>query len=387
MEYRIAQGWRIFVVVFATAFFIGGIFCLLKAFKPDTSWPAGLALFMAVFLMGLAVLSYLDTMRTLVTVDQDVISVVRLFRSRSALLAEIDGYRKGEKDMFYVVLKSGGRPLQIPQYIERRKELLDWIREKYEDVDARERTIETKSLLENDQFGLTREDREARLGIGKKIDVAASVGGFGLFAWSLFYPRPYELMMIILFIAPWIAIYVTWYFKGLLKLYKKKSSPYPSAVLMMCMPPVSTGVVIIRSYDLYDFGQHAWSMLIGGAILAAALCIIACRQAIALSGRKALTYICVIVMAGVYSISLLIFSNCYYDESASRVFRVEVSRKHKEEGKRTTYYVSLSPWGRFEDGNEVSVSKSFYQSVSEGDSIRVLLNNGKWGVPWYWLRR
>jgi hypothetical protein len=386
MEYRIAQGWRIFVIVFATVFFIGGIFCLWQGFKPDTNWPAGLALLIAVFLMGLAVIFYLDTMRTLVTVDRDIISVVRLFRCQSALLAEIDGYRKGEKDTFFVILKDSAKSISIPQNIERRKELLDWIMEKYEDVDARERLKETGVLLENEQFGLTKEDRKARLELAKKVDMIATVAGMGSILSLLLLHQYFETVMIVLLIAPWVGVFATWYFKGLLKLYKGKRSPYPSAVLLMFLSTVSA-LMGVLSYHLYGFEQKAWSILIGGTILAALICSAACHRAIAGSGRKAFTYICIVVVAGVYSYALEIFSNCNYDESPAKTFQVEVSHKHKKSGKSTTYYLSLSSWGRFEDGHEVSVSQSLYQSVKVGDSIKVLLNNGKWGVPWYRLKQ
>ena len=386
MEYRIAQGWKVFITIISASFLIGGIYCLIQGFKPDSGWIPGAGLLAAAFLFGMAALFYLVAVRTLVMVDKDTLLVKRLFNTRTVLLAEIDGWRKGDKDTFFVILKNSAKSIAIPQNIERRKELLEWIMEKYEDVDARERLKETEVLLENEQFGLTREEREARLAMAKKIDAVASVGGFGLFAWSLIFPNPYEVLMIILLLVPWLAIAVTWYYKGLLRLYKKKSSPYPSVVLMMIMPSIAAGFVILRTYHLYGFGQNAVKMLIGGTLLGAVLCIMACRQAIALSGRKTLAYACILVMAGVYFISLLIFSNCYYDKSTTQEFRVEVSHKHKKTGKSTTYYLSLSAWGRFEDGHEVTVSQNLYQSVKVGDSIRVLLNDGKWGVPWYRLK-
>lgn len=66
---------------------------------------------------------------------------------------------------------------------------------------------------------------------------------------------------------------------------------------------------------------------------------------------------------------------------------VAVTGKRISSGKSTSYYVSLSPWGRYTADDEVSVSKSFYQSVHTEESLRIFLNDGKWGVPWYRLRR
>lgn len=387
MEYRIGTGWKIFVGIFAALCIAGAIFLIGVLLKPSGNVPAALILLGIVFCIGLGVLAWLDTMRTLVVVDDQTLSSMRLFKSRSVLLKEIKGYRIGEKDSFNIELINGEKALTIPQNLERRKELLDWIKERYEDLDARERAAETEILLEDDRFGLTREDREARLAIARKFDLGATVVGVGLLIWSLFYPQPYELVMILLFIAPWLAVGITWYFKGLLKLYKGKKSPYPSMIQLMCLATAAAFIIVLKSYHIYGFGQKGWSMLAGGAIAATVICVAACWQAIASSGKKTLTCILIFAMAGLYSYSLLIFSNCYYDKSPATIYRVTVTGKRISSGKSTSYYVSLSPWGRYTEDDEVSVSKSFYQSVHTEDSIGVFLNDGKWGVPWYRLRR
>jgi hypothetical protein len=387
MEYRIATGWKIFAGIFAALCMAGAIFLIGVMFKPSGSVPVGVVLFGIVFCVGLGLLLWLDTMRTLVVVDDQTLSSTRLFKSRSILLKEIKGYRKGEKDAFNLELVDGGKSLSIPQNLARRKELIEWIAERYEDLDAREREAETAVLLEDDRFGLTREDREIRLATARKFDTGATVAGFGLFIWAIFYPQPYELVMVLLFVAPWLAVGITWYFKGLLKLYKGKKSPYPSMIQLMGLTTAAALIVTAKSYNLYGFGQKGWSMLTGGTIAATIICIAACWQAIASSGKKMLTYILIFAMAAMYSYSLLIFSNCYYDKSPATVYHVAVTGKRVSSGKSTSYYVSLSPWGRYTEDDEVSVSKNFYQSVRTDDSIRVFLNDGKWGVPWYRLRR
>jgi len=384
MEYRIAKGWKIFAYIFGAAFFIGGFFFFIPVFT-RTTFPIGLAISLALLFIVLGAVTFLDTMRTLVIIDKHTLSVARLLGTRSALLEEIEGYRKGEKDTFFIVLKSGGRPLQLPQYLERRKELIGWFEEKYEDVDQRIRAKETEDLLENDQFGLSRDDRAARLATAKTIDRIATGAGIGLFCWAVFYPQPFETMMVTLLAAPAVAIFITWYYKGLMRLEKKKSSPYPSMVMLMTMAIFSALLVIVLRYDLYGFGEHAWSLMLATTLGAVVICITACRKAIAASDKKALTYGVIVVMAGMYSYSLLVFSNCHYDRSVAHPYHVKVTGKRISSGKSTSYYLSLSPWGQYTDGNEVSVSKSFYNQVATHDSVTVFLKKGQWGLPWYFL--
>jgi hypothetical protein len=387
MEYRISKSAKILTIIIAIALSAGGLYFISRASHPTASWPAPGSLLLAAILIGIAALMYLDASRLLLTVDKHTLTLVRLFSTRSILLEEIEGYRSGDKDAFYILLKDGGKAIQLPQNLERRKELIEWFQEKYEDVDARERDEETAVLLESEQFGSTVEERSARLEMAGKFDNVASVVAVGAFFWSLFYPRPYEAMMIILLLLPWIAVYATWYFKGLLRLYKKKNSPYPSVVQLMIFTTAATLVNVLRGYDIYRFGKNASSILVAGTLLASAVCIVACRQAIAATSKKTLTYCCIVVLAGMYCYSLLIFSNCYYDQSEPEIWQVEIMNKRISKGKSTSYYLSLSPWGRFTDGKEVSVPKGFYQEVNKEDSVRVFLKKGKWDVPWYWVER
>jgi len=388
MEYRIIKGWRIFAAVIFILFAGAGLFLAGKAFmEPVVTKQIGFIIALWVAIVVFIGLAWRDAMRTLVLVDERTISVTRAFRSRSAGLQDIDGYRVGEKDRFSIQLKDSGKTLQIPQYLERRKELLGWIKERYQDLDKRERMEETAVLLEDDRFGVTREDREARLALAKKFDGGATAIGIGLLIWSIAYPRPFETLMILLFIAPWLAVGITWYFKGLLKLYKQKKSPYPSMIQLMLMATFAVVLIVVRSYDLYSFGEKAWSLLAGGTVAATIICIGACWQAIVTARKKIATYTVVFILAAAYSYSLLIFSNCYYDKSSPTIFHVAVTSKRVSSGRSTSYYVSLSPWGQYADGNEVSVSQSFYKYVSEQDSLSVYLKYGKWGIPWYRLRR
>lgn len=385
MEYRIARGWRIFAIIFGAAFFIFGIVILIKTFTSSV-FPVPLGLFLGLPLSTLGALAYLDTTRTLVVIDDHTLSVTRLSKTRSALLAEIDGYRRGDKDAFTIVLKNGDRPLNLPQNLERRKELIGWFQEKYEDVDARARAKETEVLLDNDQYGLTRDDRESRLATATRIDNLSTVGGTVLMFWALFYPRPFGLVMFLLLAAPLISIYATWYYKGLMKLYKRKSSPYPSMVQLIFMSTGAAFYVLERTYHLNKLDQHAWSLLAVVTVVAIVICIAACRQALASSTQKALTYGMIVVTAWAYSSSLLIFTNCYYDRSVAHIYHVEVENKRvSKSSKSTSYYVSLSSWGGYKDGEEYSVPRAFYNEIGTHDTIRVFQKKGNWDAPWYFL--
>lgn len=97
--------------------------------------------------------------------------------------------------------------------------------------------------------------------------------------------------------------------------------------------------------------------------------------------------ICVIVMAGVYSWGLIIFSNCFYDSSIPDRYETRLEGKHYTSGKTTTYYLDLEPWGRFEKVTNETVPKDFYNMMEAGDTVYVYLRKGKWNIPWYWIAK
>jgi hypothetical protein len=383
MEYRIAKGWKIFGYSFSFLFFVGGMVCFLQAISADSTWPVPLAWTGTVLGLVLAGYSYLYGARTVYILDDHTLTVAGPFKTRSIPLNEIAGYRVGEKQRFYVITNNDVS-IGIPGSLERSSELVAWFKGKYMDVDLLEQQKDNEAILENEEFGADGEARLQRLALAKKIDIAASVTGYALLVASLFYNRPEPWIMAIFFIAPWVGVAVTWYYKGLFKLYKKNKGVFPSVVQLMGLGTLAAFViVVIRGYRIYGYSQHAMQILVVATTVAVALCIIGCRQAIATSRRKPLTYFCIVVVASVYCFSLMIYYNCRYDTSPDQVYSVAVTSKRTVKGKSTSYYVSVTSWGRYTDGQELSVSRQFYLATSEGDSIRILLDSGKFQIPWY----
>ena len=309
------------------------------------------------------------------------------FSTQSVALADIDGYRVEEKNEIFLVTKNGEKSLTLPDGIARRKELVAWIKEKYEDLDAREKAAETIVLLEDSHYGGSRGDREQNLQKAGKISKIGTGVGFVLFLWCYLYPQPYGLVMLLSFVSPLIAGYITWSFKGLMRLYSKKSSPYPTLFILMTFPILGTALNAFMRYNLYGFPLAAWLTLAGMSALLSVVALAVLKETVAVSAKKAAAVAYVVSMATVYSYGLLIYSNCYYDRSATKAWHVAVTGKRESDDNTTTYHLQLSPWGKYADGKEVTVSSGFYQSVNQQDSVGVLLNKGKWGIPWYRIVR
>lgn len=383
IEYRISIADKILQLIIGALFSIGGITAFIAGFHSPASGSALPMSIIAVFLVLLGVFFYLETTRLCVTIDEQSMTVTHAFGSRSILLAEIAGFRRGQKNGLLLDLKSGDKPLQVPGTLERRKELLKWLQERYTDTDGERLKEVTETVLEDENLGLTREIRERRLNMARKLMMYGSFA-VPFFAILIFVvPGYYKTALILLLAFPWIAVGLTWYFKGILRLYSSKSKPYPSLFLVVLVAELLSFFSIMRNYNIYDYGRAFWIFLLAISVLVLLVWTVACRAAMAGEQNRPAVLLCLFLAAAMHSYGLLIFSNCNYDRSAPQISRVEVSSKHISHGKSTSYYLELSPWGRFTDGKNVQVSSSFYRSVDQGDSVSVYLKAGEWGIPWY----
>jgi hypothetical protein len=387
MEYRIDKATKVLYFILAGFCALIGGALLVYGLATHGFGEQALGLIGGILILLAGVVLVLQVYRLNLTIDDYSLTTKNVFSSRTIQLSKIDGYRRGPRNQLYLVLKSDGKRLSLSQGLGKRQELIQWLAENYSDIDVRENKKELEVLLGNERFGGTKEDRQARLDGARKLETTSTVVGFGLFFWSLFASQPYELTMIVLFVMPWIAVAVTWYFKGLMKLYKRKSSPYPSVVPLMFFTILSAWVAVLRDYNLYRFEKDVWLFLIGGTILGTVICVGVCWQAIVTSAKKVLTYSCIVVMAGLYSYSLLVFSNCYYDRSEPDVYPVTVTGMRISSGRSTSYYLTLSAWGPYREGKEISVPRSFYEGVKEQDRVNVVSKKGKWKMGWFWVER
>jgi hypothetical protein len=105
--------------------------------------------------------------------------------------------------------------------------LTEWLRGKYPDVDAVEYEKEKHDILEDDRFGLTKEEREGRLVRARRVMRNFSILSILLLGWMIIYPNPHEILMMALLLIPWAGVYFVWQFKGLLKLSLKKGRSLP----------------------------------------------------------------------------------------------------------------------------------------------------------------
>jgi hypothetical protein len=88
-----------------------------------------------------------------------------------------------------------------------------------------------------------------------------------------------------------------------------------------------------------------------------------------------------------YSYSAAYGMNCVYDYSQPRVYEARVISKHVETSGKgfDRYCVRIAPWGHHHDPETLTVSMFQYDGIREGQTVKMDLKQGLFGIPWYYL--
>jgi hypothetical protein len=87
-----------------------------------------------------------------------------------------------------------------------------------------------------------------------------------------------------------------------------------------------------------------------------------------------------------YGASAVISLNSILDKSLPSVYKAKIIEKRISNGRSTSYYLNLSPWGSRTEEKDVDVKKSLFDRAKIGDSVHIYVRNGSLGIPWFDLQ-
>jgi hypothetical protein len=384
MEYRIIKGARILILVLSILVFIMGAGCIGSVvFSSIPEKGDGATIGIGLFLAVLAVFICLEGLKTRLTIDGQAIRQRSLVISRSLPLNEIKGYRHWANGRLRLMPKNPGyKMVEISVYLERRAELLAWVKERYPDLDAAEYETATKNIFSDEQYGISESERLQYLRKAKWVANAGNTVGLASIIWAWLSPQPYEWALFTGLALPWICVFVVWLFKGMIRFDARRGNPYPSISGLIFLPVFGVLIRALTDYHVYD-PRQVWVPVLATAAFCTLAFLYICAKALADVRRKWVSWLVIFFVACGYSYTLVLFTNNYFNIAPPREFLVTVQEKHLTEGKTTSYYLTLDAWGRFAAGEDVDVSRALYQSVQEGQRVHVYLFDGKWNIPCY----
>jgi hypothetical protein len=242
---------------------------------------------------------------------------------------------------------------------------------------------ETKDILNNEQFGETKTARRRNLARAQAVSSTGGTVSVVAAAWAWIHPVPYEPLMFLLLLLPPAAVFFAIRFNGLLRFGPINMGTSDPTVIVFTLAPVFGIMVRVQTdFRLYSY-QAIWAICIVGGLLLTLGWYVLCSKALARESNKALVVCIGAIVAGCYVFGLVLFVNCFYDNSRAKEFWVTVTGKHINHSKSKRYYLELEPWGQLNSGENESVGKTMYNEVKVGQQMHIYLHQGKWHIPWY----
>jgi hypothetical protein len=379
-EYRL-KGWqRIFYLLLGGVAIVGGGFLALMVLsEQDGAVIAAITMFFP--LLGLYVLAW--ALRARLVLDGTRIEVRGVFRDQYADLSEIEGFRmirtSNDADYTRLYLKEGRGKITISQAFDTDDNYLAWF-QLVTDLDARDRNVLLDEISQDAELGFTPEERLSALKQAKTrsyvANAIACVAAVGLYfgAANLRVPAA-----VVLALTPLVMLFMVQRLPLLYAISMKKADPRADLSLALIVASFGLALQIVK----YDFvSMQPLLMLI---IPAALVFIAAYYSAVSKNTNRAATLFILLFYGCFYSFGLAVVTDTLADNSKASTYIVPVSGKHTSSGRSTTYYLELVPWGPLQSPNELSVSSSFYDSITVGDQVCLGLHPGRLHAAWYRL--
>lgn len=314
----------------------------------------------------------------------DLIDFQGVFSTKTFNRDELIGWRVLPASPPTLVLeRKGGRSFKTSLVFRVDEEFSDWF-DSIPCLDEKETALSEASLqteIQNDErFGATLSERSEALQKARKTAKILSTISIVAVVWAFVYPRPYEVLMMLLALLPWIGIEIMRRSHGLFRADELKNDAHPSVAYALIFPGI---LLCLRAILDYDVLQSAYAValyvLVGCALFATVLFFDPTQR----SRRGILP---VFFLFGVaYGYGLIVEANALFDRSPGILYTAAVQSKEIISGRSTTYRLELSPWGPNAGTNELDVSSSTYNQIQTGQTVRLKMKMGALGVHWYYL--
>jgi len=321
--------------------------------------------------------------RIAILTDNDV-TYTCVWGSRDLEKSNIKGFRVGEKAIFIEPLQDGYKKIIIRDYFSlgQSNQLIASLRAKYTDLNKVEFEESKEEILHDNAFGATEDEREAALKTRRQYVRVYSFGGIGLFFFNTIFPDSNVMLLVAELIYPLIGIALLAYGKGLVRLFAKKNSAYPSLFIGLLFSSLVPVIAANLDAKILDF-SNAWTpAIVVFAVMCAVLYYFAVKVAQApLGGQVAF----ILIVAAGYGFGSVLLANNLFDQSPAQTYTATVTDRYVHNGKSTSYHIVLGEWGQNHGQENISVSSSVYGRVAVGSQVNVKLKKGFFNIPWFYL--
>lgn len=196
--------------------------------------------------------------------------------------------------------------------------------------------------------------------------------------WTWIYPTPYPLAMSAIGVLPFIAIILLARSHGLYQIEGRRNDARPSLAVAFIFPSC---VLAFRS--IQDLHFLEWKPLLLATLALAALLTVFLAQSDPHFHNRAVAVISVFFIGTMFSYGVIAQFDVLADRSAPATYQTHVLTKRADNGRTTSYYLRVAPWGPRQDSEEIEVSHALYATISPGQPVSIHLYSGALHLPWF----
>jgi hypothetical protein len=385
-EFRIAKGWRIFIYICSPLLIGLFVFIGFIAFNSETSNLTVLLILVPVSVGGniLFIYGLIETIKGRFIIGVKSISNLSAFGTRTLYFEEVKGFRADSNYIYIISNSKNKKSIKVSTYIEQSDRILNWLNNKFLELDSFEAMEEEKQILTDNEFGINQQAREYRLNEARRAAKGINIIGVGVCCWLWFYPKPYLISVVVAMIVPVIAFGLVFIYQGLIRFDEKKNSAYPSIIYGFGATSAALMIRALFDYEILEY-KNLWIIVSTVTIPLVCLLLFSTKE---LKFSKWVDYVTALTITGIvlcYTFGTYVVTNCMFDKTEPAVFSSEVTDKEITSGKSTTYYLTLKPWGPRTETERVSVTKDQYEGIEKGDTVAIYLGQGLLKTPWFYL--
>lgn len=382
-EYRLTGGRKIGQTVFGVVFVIFAAFSFEKAADP---LGREFALPVAVLFLAPAIVNLLQTWRSRLVLENDVIELHSAFRVHRALRDEIEGFRtiknrNGSWTRLY--LRQGRGAFNVPNFFTGDADFKEWL-EQIPDLDQRDAHEIEKAVASHDSSasspanGSHTFDRAKGWAIG--LSVLAGAASIPVI-WVSYAPAYRAALALLLACTP-VGIILLHRFPLSFTAFRRKPDPRADLAFLIIWP----GIAMMFSYQTANDSSHLVDIfqLAPGVLIVLAGYVAALFPTAWKNPSRGGIFFSVVVMGAMYSIGLVHAVNTLPDASKPLLYETSILKMRvSQSSKGTRYYLRVAPWGPIAYPDDVSVPKGTYDASHTGDPACFGLHPGVLRAPWY----
>ncbi|MCQ6958108.1 hypothetical protein [Mucilaginibacter aquariorum] len=378
-EYRISIGYKIFYGIGVAALAGFGVF-LLSKISSSNNVTGGIII--SIVLFAVAGLFSLYILKRRVVVSNEQLIVSGTFGTKQAFINDVKGVRTNGKAVFIHLVNGGKITINDYDAIGKSDELSEWLKSNLRDLDNEDYEEEKAVILQDSDLGFTQEEREVKLKTKARIALAYSGVTLVIMVISVFYHQRNMLFSTLLFFFPLIGIAIVATSKGLIRLYSKRSSAYPSVMLGIFFACAALILQAVLDNKILDFNKVWTPVIIVAVVMVAILSLIVSKQPNQAFKNEILP---ILLISAAFSFGSVMYINRNLDRSKPEIFSTTVTNQYIKSGKNTTYHIVITGWGTHTEEDDITVSSNFYDHVPVGTKVNVNLMSGKLHIPWYYI--